>query len=385
MYEWKEEICDISKINDLLQEYEVEVDSPDGYVPVSLFVDKGNWNEYILTLEDDRKVQVNENHLFETTKGWKFAKDLVDDNIDFITDKGVQKGKVIETGNMIPIVDIQIEHENHRYYANGVSSHNTNVGKTLAMCHLAASYMSQGYNVLYITLEISEEEIAKRIDANLLNINLDDILKLSKADFTKRFSKITNKAHGKLIIKEYPTASASALHFRALLNDLQLKKNFKPHVIIVDYINICMSSRMKQGTNVNSYTFIKAIAEELRGLGVEFEVPIWTATQTTRGGYSSSDPDLTDTSECIFVNEKVELLDGTKKCISDVVPGDQLISQDEFKTVMLVHHKKPKECVKITLKSGKTIIVSKNHVFPTNNGRKSIDTGLQIGDLLHSK
>jgi hypothetical protein len=142
---------------------------------------------------------------------------------------------------------------------------------------------------------------------------------------------------------------------------------------------------MKMGSSINSYTYIKAIAEELRGLAVEFSVPIVSATQTTRSGFSNTDLDLTDTSECVYVEEKVELLDGTLKKMKDLVPGDQILSQDEYKTTMFVHHKKPKECVKITLKSGKTIIVSKDHVFPTKNGRKSLHTGLIIGDFLNSK
>lgn len=173
----------------------------------------------------------------------------------------------------------------------------TGVGKSLFMCHVAASCLSQGNNVLYITMEMAEEKIAERIDANLLNISLNDLHNISKEEYIKRFGKLKNKAHGKLIIKEYPTASASALHFRALLNDLQLKKGFKPDIIFIDYLNICCSSRMKQGANVNSYTYIKSIAEELRGLAVEFAVPIVTATQTTRSGFNSSDPGLEDTSE----------------------------------------------------------------------------------------
>jgi replicative DNA helicase len=173
----------------------------------------------------------------------------------------------------------------------------TGVGKSLFMCHVAASCIAQGIDVLYITMEMSEEKIAERIDANLLNISLNDLHMLSKDEYVKRFSNLKNKANGKLIIKEYPTATASALHFRALLNDLHLKKSFRPSIIFIDYLNICCSSRLKAGSNVNSYTYIKSIAEELRGLAVEFNVPIVSATQTTRSGYSSSDPGLEDTSE----------------------------------------------------------------------------------------
>lgn len=170
------------------------------------------------------------------------------------------------------------------------------VGKSLFLCHLSANYLNQGKNVLYITLELAEEEVAKRIDANLFNLSMDDLMALPKDLYDKKVSKLAKKTQGKLIIKEYPTTTASIMHFKALLNELNLKKGFVPDVIMVDYINICASARVKPGV-ANSYTYIKAIAEELRGLAVECNVPLWTATQLTRGGYGSSDPDMTDTAE----------------------------------------------------------------------------------------
>ena len=173
----------------------------------------------------------------------------------------------------------------------------TGVGKSLFMCHVAAGNLSQGQNVLYITMEMAEEKIAERIDANLLNIDLDELRTISKEDYLRKFSALKSKTQGKLIIKEYPTAGASVLHFRALLNDLALKKNFRPDIIFIDYLNICCSARIKPGANVNSYSYIKAIAEELRGLAVEFSLPVVSATQTTRSGFSNSDPGLEDTSE----------------------------------------------------------------------------------------
>ena len=172
----------------------------------------------------------------------------------------------------------------------------TGVGKSLFMCHMAGSALSQGYNVLYITCEMAEEKIAERIDANLLNVSVKDIVDIPEVLFRSKVQEISKKTQGKLIIKEYPTASAHAGHFRALLNDLQLKKDFKPDLIFVDYLNICASVRYK-GAIVNSYTYVKAIAEELRGLAVETNLPIISATQTTRAGFGNSDPDLTDTSE----------------------------------------------------------------------------------------
>jgi replicative DNA helicase len=173
----------------------------------------------------------------------------------------------------------------------------TGVGKSLFMCHTAAACLSQGNNVLYITLEMAEERIAERIDANLLNVTMDDLRTMTKMEYDKKFSAIKSKTQGKLIIKEYPTASASSLHFRSLLNELHLKKNYVPDIIFIDYLNICSSARIKPGANVNSYSYIKAIAEELRGLAVEFNVPIFSATQTTRSGFTNSDVGLEDTSE----------------------------------------------------------------------------------------
>ena len=172
----------------------------------------------------------------------------------------------------------------------------TGVGKSLFMCHMAGSALTQGYNVLYITCEMAEEKIAERIDANLLNVNVKDIVELPEVLFSSKVQEIAKKTRGKLIIKEYPTASAHVGHFKALLSDLKLKKDFKPNIIFVDYLNICASVRYK-GAIVNSYTYVKAIAEELRGLAVECSLPIVSATQTTRSGYGNSDPDLTDTSE----------------------------------------------------------------------------------------
>ncbi len=184
----------------------------------------------------------------------------------------------------------------------------TGVGKSLFMCHVAASVLAQGKNVLYITLEMAEERIAERIDANLMNITLDQLKDLPKAMFDSRIEKIRNKTEGSLIIKEYPTTGAHVGHFKALLNELQLKRQFKPDLIVVDYLNICASSRLKASSSVNSYTLVKSIAEELRGLAVEENVPILSATQTTRGGYGNTDVELTDTSESFGLPATVDFM-----------------------------------------------------------------------------
>jgi replicative DNA helicase len=184
----------------------------------------------------------------------------------------------------------------------------TGVGKSLFMCHVASACLVQGKNVLYITMEMAEEKIAERIDANLLNVSLDSLQDLSKDMYDKKVKRVKDMTVGKLIIKEYPTASASSSHFRTLLNELNLKRNFIPDIIFIDYLNICCSSRIKPGSNVNSYTYVKAIAEELRGLAVEYNVPVVSATQTTRSGFTSSDPGLEDTSESFGLPATADLM-----------------------------------------------------------------------------
>ena len=184
----------------------------------------------------------------------------------------------------------------------------TGVGKSLFMCHVASSALLSGKNVLYITLEMAEEKIAERIDANLLNVPIQEITELPKLMFENKVTKLAEKTQGTLIIKEYPTASAHAGHFRALLNELALKKSFRPDIIFIDYLNICASSRYRGNSTVNSYSYIKSIAEELRGLAVEANVPIVSATQTTRSGYGSSDVDLTDTSESFGLPATADLM-----------------------------------------------------------------------------
>ncbi len=184
----------------------------------------------------------------------------------------------------------------------------TGVGKSLFMCHFASSVLLQGRNVLYITMEMAEEKIAERIDANLLNTAIQNLSDLPKPMFDKKVAKISKKTQGTLIIKEYPTASAHSGHFKALLNELALKKSFKPDIIFVDYLNICASSRYRANTSINSYSYIKAIAEELRGLAVEANVPILSATQTTRSGFSSSDVDITYNSESFVLPATADLM-----------------------------------------------------------------------------
>ena len=308
---WIEKETSISEISDLLDAgYEIEVDSPDGWVGVNHFVDKGDYEEYTLTTENGFVVSCNENHLFETMNGWEYAKDLVlKKDIQVLSKDGFIGASIKKTGNVIPIVDINVNHKNHRYYTNGISSHNTGVGKSAFMCHHAAACLLQNKNVLYITLEMAEERIAERIDANIMDISMDDLGNLSKEMYEKRLKLYTRGISGKLIVKEYPTSSANAGHFRVLMDELWLKKEFKPDIVFIDYINICCSSRFKSGNNnVNSYSYIKAIAEELRGLAMERDIPIISATQTNRQGFSSTDVDLTDTAESFGLPATADLM-----------------------------------------------------------------------------
>jgi replicative DNA helicase len=248
----------------------------------------------------------------------------------------------------------------------------TNVGKTLAMCHMASSFLLQSKNVLYITMEMAEEEIAKRMDANMLNVPINQLGDLSKSMFTSKTSKLAEKTRGTLIIKEYPTASAHSGHFKALLNELALKKSFRPDVIFIDYINICASSRFRAGSNMNSYSIIKSIAEELRGLAVEHDVPIFSATQTTRSGF------------CLDLRTQVQTPQGLKE-ISNIKVGDLVFSNNGYNEVLNIFSKTKKKSYKITLEDGKEIICSEEHLFPIENGELNIKEGLEEGMCLYVK
>lgn len=237
---------------------------------------------------------------FDTAIGHDFLED-VDERYDFYHQKEVRIPFDLDYMNKITKGGIPKKTLN-------IVLAGTGVGKSLFMCHCAAANLTKGNNVLYITLEMAEERIAERIDANLLNCTVDELTMLPKDAFQKKVERLKNTTKGKLVIKEYPTASAGSNHFRHLLNELKIKKNFVPDIIYIDYLNICVSSRLKFGSNVNTYSYIKAIAEELRGLAVEFNVPIMSATQTTRSGYTSTDLGLEDTSESFGLPATADLM-----------------------------------------------------------------------------
>lgn len=369
---YEERQIKIGDIKTLLEQgYHIEVDSPDGWVGVNFFIDKGLHEEYVLNMDSGDCVLCNAEHLFETSSGWISARELNGKGkVELLTKHGYEKGTVTYTGQMIPIVDINVEHENHRYYTNGISSHNTGVGKSLFMCHCASHNLTQGKNVLYITMEMAEEKIAERIDANLLNVTVDELSVMSKDTYDKKIARIKEKTVGKLIVKEYPTAGAGSAHFRHLINELRIKRNFIPDVIYIDYLNICSSSRIKSGSNANSYTLIKSIAEELRGLAVEFNVPLVSATQTTR---------------CLAL-DTIVTINGNDTTIDHVKVGDKIQSNESDNIVTAVHYTGKQKAYKITLSNGQKIVCSGNHIFPTaDSGDITINNGLKPNMYLQVK
>lgn len=285
----------ISEIEHLLEEYDVEIESPDGFVPVTQFVDKGVWEEWVLSDDEGNTVRVNQNHLFETQDGWKFVSELKPVDMVLKDDGNYHYVSAERTGFKIPIVDLSINHPNHRYYANGFSSHNTNAGKSHFLCHHASFCLRSNLNVLYVTCEMSENKIAERIDANIMDTDLNKLRDLPKDIYTRKFEEKTKNIQGRLIIKEYPTATCNVNHLRSLLNELRIKKKFVPDIIFIDYLSIMISSRVRG--DANTYVIGKAIAEEVRGLAIEYDVPIWSAVQFNRSGASDNDPELTQISE----------------------------------------------------------------------------------------
>lgn len=258
-----------------------------------------------------------------------------------------------------------------------------NVGKSLVLCHLAASYLSQGKNVLYITLEMSEERIAERIDANLFDVPLEQVEELPRDVFESKVKKIAAKTHGKLIIKEYPTAAAHSGHFRALLNELKLKRNFIPEVIFVDYIGICSSARVKGlSTAVNTNSFVKAVSEELRGLAIEFNVPLWTATQVNRQGFSTSDPEMTDIADSFALTGTADFMLSLTETEQLEKLGQYLIKQLKNRYNNKANNKrfivgvdKSKMRLYDVNNSGQTIIGSSTPDGPTSQTTKPWDKG----------
>lgn len=257
----------------------------------------------------------------------------------------------------------------------------TGVGKSVFMTNWAAELIQNGYNVLYVTLEMAEERIAERIDAKLLNVTMDELQTMSKEAFMNKFKVLKRKTLGKIFVKEFQPGVCNANHIRHLMKELKTKKNFTPDVIMIDYLNLASSYRV--GLNVGGYAYIKAVTEELRGLAMQNNVAVISPTQTNRSGQNATDFELNEVGECIDINSKLITKKG-EIAIKDIEVGDLVLGSNGWATVLIKHHIKKKKVFKIKTKSGKEIICSAEHQFPTSNGRKSISEGLAIGDKLNT-
>lgn len=328
----KEKICYISEIEEFLERYSlVEVESPDGWVKVSEYIDKGEYEEYTLVMDnyETTSIKSNAEHLYETTLGWYSAEQisLIEDGIHILTKDGYKLGKVYhDEESLIPIVDITVDHPNHRYYTDGVSSHNTGVGKTFLMCGIAANVLKSGKNVLYLSMEMYSEAIGERIDANLLDLSIEDVY-TDKTRFEKRINHVRQKTNGNLIIKEYPTGTASTADFSRLMDELKIKRNFIPDLVCVDYMSICKSRTVKN--KADKYSYISAISEELRAMASIYNVAVVTGAQVNRGGYAADEIQMTDAAESFGGNFIADLILGLNVDKSD--PDNDAMILTQFK------------------------------------------------------
>lgn len=304
----------INQIAKLIEDgVDVFINSPDGFVPVTEFIDKGRYDEYVTYVQDIGQIRTNADHLFKTNLyGWMTAKELSEltndeKKINICTEFGLKSAFTVASDFVISIADVVIDHPEHRYYANGVESHNTNVGKSLMLCHLASDYLMQGKNVVYFSLEMSEDDVATRVYANLLDLEIEKQAKMPKEWFLKAVARVKAKTPGKLNVKEYPSGSAHIGHFRHHLQELKLKKKFKAHILILDYLSIAASSIYKKG-KVPHHQYLQSIASEFRSLNQEQATGGWTAHQITRAGFGSSDPGLADIAESWGVTHEADLV-----------------------------------------------------------------------------
>lgn len=358
------------------------VETESGLVQLNDVVKKENAKTVKVDFTDHSRI-VAETHRFRDNGKEVYAKDA-----KFVDTLSGNQEEIINKTFLSEqtVYDIMIPAPHWYIDQYGIIHHNT--GKSLGLCSLAADYLLSGKNVIYISMEMSETVCAKRIDANLLDISLDDLDKIgdknctiSYQEFKNKMENIKNKSAGRLKIKQYPTGAADVNNFRAYVNELKIKDNFIPDVIMIDYLGICASSRIKTFSE-NSYTLVKAIAEELRGFAVETKTVMWSAAQTTRQTQEASDISMGDVAECLHGETIVKTLTGDK-FIKDVKVGELVNSYDGFRPVVQVSHPKKDRAVKITTKSGRIIICSEMHQFPTTNGRISIRGGLKAGDKLN--
>lgn len=305
---WVEKEVSIKDIKKLLEEYNVQVDSPDGWVDVTHYVEKGRKRAWKLLI-DDKELLSSGKHLYETNFGWKHAK-FLDHRIHRIlcNDGKFHSFDINKTDKFINVVDIRVNHPNHRYYTNGISSHNTNLGKTLVMSSLATNNILNNKNVLYITCEMSKHKISERTMANMFNLEMNDLKNLDKKEFHSYFEQVKKIVKSKFFIEEYPTKSINANHIRNLVKELKTKKKFIPDIIYIDYIEIMNPIHRYKGDG--SYSEIKRISEEVRAVAVELGIPIVSAVQTNRGGIGSAQIDLTDISQSIGTAATADIIIG---------------------------------------------------------------------------
>lgn len=282
MCEYVYQEVEIGDIKDMLNHYDIEVDSPDGWVEILEYVDKGNHIGYELICNNKRIIS-SPNHLYETNVGWLFAKDIDDSHLILCDDGEYHNVNIKKLDDYYDVCDVVINHPNHRYYTNGVSSHNTNLGKTLLKCSMAANILLQNKSVLYITMEMSEEKIAERIYQNILSIDRESLSVLTREKFHDKVTNIVKKISNNLFIKEYPNKGANVGTFKNLIKELEIKHRFKPDVIFIDYMGITAPTFMLKSDN--TYTEGKRVSEELRGLSVELEPPVVSSLQTNRSSF----------------------------------------------------------------------------------------------------
>jgi len=320
--DWEYQDVEIGDVESLLSEYDIEVESPDGFVPITKFVNKGKKRIYEITNNKDSSkiVKCSGNHLFYTDKGWKTVNELYSSLLDFkiLMDTGkYETFEIRDTFTVEDVVDITVKHDKHRYYTNGFVSHNTNMGKSLIMASLAVSNVLQNKNVLYISCELSEDKTAERVLANLFDMPIGQIGFLSKDNFHQKYDKLQSTFHDKFVIKEYPSKSINTNAIRNLLKELKMKLKFEPDIIYLDQIENL--NAIHKSKNDNSYNEMKRVTNEVRGLATEVGIPIVSAIQTNRDGFGSSELDLDNTGESIgFVQ------------IADVVIG--ITQSDELRS-----------------------------------------------------
>lgn len=303
-YIYKE--IEIENVKSLIEQgYDVEVDSPDGYVKINRYIEKGPKQMYKITC-NNKELFASYDHLFETEEGWILTINLDENKHKILCDDGVFHSFKIEFGEIEDVVDVEVENEKHRYYTNGLSSHNTNIGKTLIMCALTTNFVMHGYRVLYVTFEDSENKIATRIAQNMFDITQQQYKVMSRDDFAKAFTKAKSIAGGdKLVIKEYPEGTVNALQIEALIKDLKDKKKFVPDVLVVDYIG-CMIPNGKPNPNLNSNSLLTLAAQQIRALGMKYGFPVISASQTNRGGYNTAEISLSDAADSFGQNMKAD-------------------------------------------------------------------------------